>query len=356
MENQRVKIRRRKNRKKSKGVIFSEIVNTRIMTIKGTCSFHTITLAHVHGVDSVGYPVPFSGPGQDGPPPSTQATLVASPRFAEKGHSASTTGPTAIVEERAQMPPPTAPPSSQLTLVMGEEHTVGIRIPVRGASAEAGPSVPREKRARSAVAVDTPFRNTRAWLQSVEPQSQPQRKDERDDGKRKIKDEVLMEDIHIKEERGARHVSGTSAVDEMMVVDLLGSDEDIDEYVESDGDPPKPPPYEEMVVLDSEPSDSDDKETHGTLAKGVAEDESKSEDEDEDDAERIERMANGKLVAAPVPMPPEPRVTRSKTASQKTQISPRRTRSATQRAASPREYAPPQGTRAARAVRGRGRG
>ena len=400
-------------------------------------------------------PVPV--PEQDDAPFSTQATLIASPLAAEKQRTpAPAPTPTKVVEARVSTGKPTAPPSSQQTMVMTQERVVVQRARVRGASAQPGPSVPRETRTRGGVpAVGAPDRNTRARSRSVDPQPQPKSR-----GKGKAKEKALVSierDVHVEDEQGETYseedvgsvpVTGGLSIretfeDEMVVEELLeasvasgvdgadggnvesvhdeddgGSDQDGDE----DGDSmPELPRFQE-IEIGSEPSDSDDAETHGSLVPGAGGgesdrgqdqdqdqdqnedgddedgDEDGDEDEDEEDADRIERMASGSL-HAPAPTPPQPRVTRSMAATQTQkqpltqiqtrsqtqtrtypQISPRRTRSGNQARAGPQQsafpspgtkaravvdrfqeeekkvpYAPPAGSRAARAVRGRRR-
>ena len=156
------------------------------------------------------------------------------------------------------------------------------------------------------------------------------------------------------------------------------------------------------IEIEGEPSDSDDAETHASLVRdavragsaggggaleksGSKQDQDQSdgdEDSEADDADRIERMANGSLHPATVPSPVRPRVTRSMAATQRQtqQTSPRRTRSGNLARGAPlptafpspgtkaREvvdrfqeeerrmpYAPPPRTRAAMAVKEKGR-
>lgn len=77
---------------------------------------------------------------------------------------------------------------------------------------------------------------------------------------------------------------------EMEMVDLL---EESDEDDTENDEIARLPCFQEVEMEGSESSDSDDKETHGVLARG---DESSSEEE-EDDTARIERMASSKLVS-----------------------------------------------------------
>ena len=371
-------------------------------------------------------------PEQDDAPLSTQATLIASPLAAEKEPPAPDHTSTRAVEAPVSTLKPTDPPSSQQTVVMTQERVVVQRARVRGASAQPGPSVPRETRTRGGVsAVAAPYRNTRARSRSVDPQPQPQpgpksqlarqRGNQGGRGKGKAREEALVsieEDVHVEEGQMEAHaeedvasvpVTGGLSTretfeDEMAVEGLLeasvggGIDEGSVESVRDDDDGssdrdimPELPPFQE-IEIGSTPSDSDDAETHGSLVRGVVRgsagggesDQGEDQDQDEDeDADRIERMASGSLHAVPAPMPLQPRVTRSMAATQTRpypQISPRRTRSGNQARAgqlptafpSPgtkaravvdrfqeegkrMPYAPPAGSRAAKAVKGRGR-
>ena len=385
---------------------------------------------HGHGVDSVEFPRPFSPevglvPEQDGPFLPTQATLVASPRRAEKEPSpAPVRSPKKVVEAPAQTPPPpTVPPSSQQTVVVAEERIVVQRAHVRGTSAQPGPSMPRERATRGGATADAPYRNTRARSRSVEPQPQPAQKREDRKAKAKWKEEALIEEVNEEEseddgDAGSIPVTGAVSVpeslgDEMAVEGLLEAsvgkmdeEAEVGEHVEdsdesSDGDGMSGLPRLQEVEVGSEPSDSDDAETHGSLVQGAARDEtavvgkvgdesgSEQEKDDDDDEDRIERMAGEKLRTSPMPTPPEPRmiharaaVTRARTQTQtqtQTQTSPRRTRSgsrarATQAAVFPSPgtkaramvdrmqeegrrmpYAPPPGSQAAKVVRAKGR-
>lgn len=333
-------------------------------------------------------------PEQDGPPLSTQATLIASPRFAEKQLApAPVPRPTEAARAPAQTPPPTFPPSSQQTLVLTEERVVVQRAQVRGASAHPGPSMPRERlsRTQGGIAnVDAPYRDTRARSRSVEPHSQPprQREDRGGRGKGKTKEDALVEEDMGLEEmavEGLLEASVRTEADEDNGNEV-GEHDEVDGS--SDGDIMAELPRFQVVEIGSEPSDSDDAETHRSLVRDVVREksagagdvggESGSEQEDEDDADRVERMASGKLQATPAPMLPQPRATRSKLAAQtRTQFSPRRTRSGNHPRAAPpfpspgtkaravvnriqeeerrMPYAPPPGSRAARVVKGRGR-
>lgn len=285
---------------------------------------------HGHGVDSELAMLfsPRINPvsGQDVPPPSTQATLIASPLPTEKQLH---------VRPEAPAPPlpPTIPPSSQQTLVVSEERVVQ-RARVRGVSAQPGPSVPRERRIQGGVAA--PDRNVRARIRSVKPEAQVR--------KGTMEDALIEEDVGVREEQSEEAVEG-------LLESVAGIEADEDDS-SSIGDTSGLPSYQ-VVEIKSEPSESDDAETHGSLVRGAVregsdvEGESGSEQgqgksEDEDDADRIERMASGKLRGL---SPPQPRVTRSQTRAQ-TEVSLRQTRSGNHaRAALPGTTSPRPGTK-----------
>jgi hypothetical protein len=103
-----------------------------------------------------------------------------------------------------------------------QERVVVQRARVRGASAQPGPSVPREKRTRSGVsAVGAPYRNTRARSRSVDPKPKPgpksqlarRRGDQGGRGKGKAKQEALIlieDDVNVKEKHVPRKTLGRS--------------------------------------------------------------------------------------------------------------------------------------------------
>lgn len=399
------------------------------------------------GVDSVDFPMQFSPrassvPEHDGAPLSTQATLVASPLAAEKEHiPVPSPTPTKVVVAQPSIVRPTVLPNSEQRVVVNRERVVVQRAHVRGASAQPGPSVPREKRIRGDVeAVNAPHRNTRARSRSADPQPQPKpesqvlrRENRGSKGKAKAKEVVVVpieEDVDLEEEPRETYaeedvepvvVTGGLSMretfeDEMVVEGLLeasvgsGADEDEgsedgehDEDDEDGDDLPELPRFQ-VIEIESEPTDSDDAETHGSLVRGVVregsagggvaaeggEQDDRDDSSDDADADRIARMANVSLHAVPAAAPLQPRVTRarSKAATQtQTQMqsqTQRQTRAQTRlgnqaHAGAPSTtfpspgtkaravvdrfkeeekrapYAPPAGSRAARAVRKGGR-
>ncbi|KAF8437512.1 hypothetical protein L210DRAFT_3545855 [Boletus edulis BED1] len=293
------------------------------------------------------FPMPraSSVPGQDGAPLSTQATLVASPHAADK-EPTSTPGhtPTKVIEQAVPAPQPTVPPSSQPTLVMTQERVVVQRARVRGASAQPGPSVPKETRTGGGVVtVEAPFRNTRARSRSVDVQPAPESRrtrQEREKGKGKAKEkekEVLVsieEDVVVEEpmprevyvEDDVGRVSVTNMLltrstfdDEMAVEGLLetggvgseggengedaGSEvsvdvrevaeaedeEDEEDVVDEDGNVIPGLPRYQVVEVDI-PTDSDDAETHGSLVRGVVREGSVGGDDSDAESGRSEEL------------------------------------------------------------------
>lgn len=276
--------------------------------------------------------------------------------------------------------------------------------------------MPKEPRTQGGTAAgDAPYRNTRSRSHSVDPQPQPEpksqfpgrREDQGSRGKGKIKEKDLVsieEDIHVEEpqreghaEKDVRPVVRETFEEEMVVEGLLEASVE-DEHEEEDEDIMQELPRFQEIHIEGEPSDSDDAETHASLVRGIVREgsadegdvsgESESrpdqdrdqgegdEDSDDDDADRIGRMASGALHATPLPS----RITRSMAATQTRQISPRQTRSGNQARAAPRPtafpspgtqaravvdrfqdeerripYAPPPGTRAAKAMERKGR-
>ena len=496
-------------------------------------------------------------PGSDGAPLSTQATLVATPVTARRGNEKELSparSPRLPSLSPVERPVPafhlTLSPSSQRKVVATRERLVAQRARVRGASAQPGPSVTKETRARAVVPVVEVLVSRSTWIRSrsgsVEPQAQTQahpasqsaqqQRGQGGKGKGKAREETPVsteEDAHIEIEEDPKeaHADEEEVVeevvpvtsgrlstretfeDEMAVECLLeadvgsavSEDEDdksgmgdsggSDDGVHDEGTPlevsdgdddedlaPDAPRYQD-IGPESDPTDSDDAETHAELMRGavrkrtvsvegddaapgqrqvqeqvLAPEDSDSDVEDSEaeaariermarrslhtlpvlsqthgklvegavqegivsvggddlaseqrqvreqvldleessdsdiehegaDADRIERMAQGSLHALPMPIPTqtsfERRVTRSQTRTQtqaRPQISPRRTPSANQardeaarttfpspgtkaRAVVDRSqeegrmmpYEPPAGSRAAKAVRGRGK-
>lgn len=342
----------------------------------------SLTSSFTLGVKRIDFPAPYSpkaSPEPDGAPLSTQATLVASPLIAQK-KLIPTPGPTPtkVVEPQESAPRSMAAPSSQQTSVVTQELQ---RARVRGATAQPGPSVPRETRTRGGVApAEAPFRNTRVRSRSVDPQPEPEpgrarlRNEQGGRVKGKAREDMLVaieEDVQVDE--GVEHVeedvefvavtSGLSmretledemavqgllkvsvaSVEEHEVVSVRDEDED-EEDGDDDEDMAMNLPRFQVVEV-SEPTDSDDAETHGSLVRGTiqegsvggsdaepGQDRDEEQERDEDaDADRIERMASRSLHAVPPPTPLQPRLTRSQTRTQaqaqmQKRTSPRRTR------------------------------
>ncbi|KAI9570804.1 hypothetical protein HD554DRAFT_313253 [Boletus coccyginus] len=184
-----------------------------------------------------------------------------------------------------------------------------------------------------------------------------------------------------------------------------GEYDDDDGSPDDDGDNLPELPRFQVIEIESGPTDSGDAETHGSLVRGVVlegsagegdaaeggeQDRDRDDSSDDTDPDRIERMANGSLRTVPALTPLQPRVTRARsrmateTQTQMQSQTQRQTRAQTRLGTQARvgvpstafpspgtkaravvdrfkeeekrtPYAPPAGSRAARAVRKGGR-